>query len=240
MFAEMIDKILGVGEADIIQHDGISYKDEPANRTISRLKMPEQYEPKPRYFQTLLGLYEFFKSEGNLDDMWFHVENPSLVSLNGLLDPANDNTRFCFAKAESTVNQFEFGRWMDLEMFIINLQSRFNPTETVSQLIDMLGALANENIIENKDDGFSQSVQIKTGISTKSQVKIKNPVTLTPYRTFMEVSQPPSQMIFRIKKTNGIGILCSLWVADGGVWELQAIENINKWLVERSGGVVIG
>ena len=39
----------------------------------------------------------------------------------------------------------------------------------------------------NKDDGFTQTLEIKTGITTKEKVEVKNHVLLQPYRTFREV-----------------------------------------------------
>ncbi|PFR65873.1 hypothetical protein COK29_26730, partial [Bacillus cereus] len=53
-----------------------------------------------------------------------------------------------------------------------------------------------------------------------------NPVSLQPYRTFVEVEQPKSNFIFRMKD----GPRCSIHEADGGAWKLQAMNNIEDYL----------
>ena len=52
------------------------------------------------------------------------------------------------------------------------------------------------------DDGISQKTTIKQGIASKTDVIVPNPVTLVPYRTFLEVEQPPSEFVFRIRDIN--------------------------------------
>ena len=98
----------------------------------------------------------------------------------------------------------------------------------ISSLIDVLGNLANEHVTENKDDGLSQTIQVRTGITTRAKVKIENPLSLKPYRTFREVEQPESLFIFRLKNQNGLH--CALYESDGGAWKLEAIKNIKAHL----------
>lgn len=125
------------------------------------------------------------------------------------------------------------GQWHDLELFIIQLQGMFVAHDPkAGAIIDMLGHLANEYIKENRDDGFSQSIQVRTGITTKSEVTIENPICLTPYRTFREVKQPSSDFIFRLRNTNN-NLQCALFEGDGGAWELEAVKNIAAYLQER-------
>lgn len=53
-------------------------------------------------------------------------------------------------------------------------------------------------------------------------VQVKPRVKLTPFRTFLEVSQPESEYLVRVDKGNQIG----LFEADGGIWKLEAKKNI--------------
>lgn len=57
-------------------------------------------------------------------------------------------------------------------------------------------------------------------------MRVPNPVELAPYRTFLEVEQPESQFIFRMKD----GPRCAIFEADGGAWRNQAITNIREYL----------
>lgn len=51
-----------------------------------------------------------------------------------------------------------------------------------------------------------------------------------PYRTFLEVDQPVSEFIFRMKQDKYDGVLCALFEADGGAWKMEATERIKKYL----------
>lgn len=59
---------------------------------------------------------------------------------------------------------------------------------------------------------------------------VPNPVKLKPYRTFLEVDQPVSEFIFRMKQDKYDGVLCALFEADGGAWKMEATERIKKYL----------
>ncbi|MDD3140742.1 MAG: hypothetical protein PHX08_17475 [Lachnospiraceae bacterium] len=76
---------------------------------------------------------------------------------------------------------------------------------------------------------FHQRITIKTGITQVADDIIPNPVTLRPYRTFTEVTQPESQFIFRMKDGREC-LLCGLFEADGGAWNKVAMDNIKKYL----------
>lgn len=57
-----------------------------------------------------------------------------------------------------------------------------------------------------------------------------NPVKLTPYRTFLEVKQPASDFIFRMKQDKYDGIVCAIFEADGGAWKMEAAHRIKEYL----------
>lgn len=83
--------------------------------------------------------------------------------------------------------------------------------------------------ITTGDDGISQQVTIKTGVATVGNAIVPNPVTLKPYRTFVEVEQPESKFIFRMKD----GPTAALFEADGGVWRNKAMHEIKKYIYEN-------
>ncbi len=184
-------------------------------------------EPTTLILHTLTGLVDYAKDEA-VNEFFIHVKDFNEVSICGHLNPDNYNKRFSYATAQFKDRFFQFGTWIHLEDFIIALMSQFVQTATVNKLINALGNLANENIVENKDDGFSQKIQIKTGLTMKSEVEIQNPMVFQPFRTFQEIEQPESNCIFRLKDNRGM--MCSIHEADGGKWKLTAIERIKAWL----------
>ena len=67
---------------------------------------------------------------------------------------------------------------------------------------------------------------------SKEAAVVPNPVRLKPYRTFLEVEQPESEFIFRMKDCHG-GIGCAFFEADGGAWKIEATQNIKAYLQEE-------
>jgi len=232
MLQKFVEKILSL---DAIRQekigDHIYTKD-----GLSIVHPPQHSKPAVLGFKTLQGLADYMNSQidpERVEDskLFVHVFDFDKVFIYGNIDPMNENIRFKYCEAGLDATAFKFDQFHDLERFIIALQSLFVYDEVIGGMIDMLGKLANETVVENKDDKFSQTIQVTTGITTRSKVKVENPLTLRPYRTFREIEQPSSQFILRLRNQGGIN--CSLYEADGGAWKLAAIANIKKWLSEK-------
>lgn len=229
MLKEAIEKILSLAPIQIKEIGGFTY----AKNSLSRVDPPKFEQPTPQVFHTLSGLVAFTtgRKVEFTGELYCHIVDQITVAVKNNLNPEAGNIRFKYAEAKCIEDRFGFGRWYPLEDFIVAVQSQFVMNDVISQLIDHLGHLANENVTENKDDGFSQSIQIRTGITTKSSVKIENPLSLKPFRTFREVEQPESMFIFRLR--NQGSLQCSLYESDGGAWKLAAIESIKKYLTDE-------
>lgn len=191
---------------------------------------PRVYNAKdPLIIKTLTGLVDYIKSnlERKEAKLLLHIEKPDEVSLMGLL--AEDGSREYLASAQAIVPRFNFDYFLDIEEFNVALQSVFAPTADRDILLKVVGNLKEDNVKTTGDDGISQAVTIKTGVATAADVKVPNPVTLAPYRTFIEVKQPESKFIFRMKD----GPRGAIFEADGGAWRNQAILNIKTFLEEQ-------
>ncbi len=191
---------------------------------------PRVYNAKdPLIIKTLTGLVDYIKSnlERKEAKLLLHIEKPDEVSLMGLL--AEDGSREYLASAQAIVPRFNFDYYLDIEEFNVALQSVFAPTADRDILLKVVGNLKEDNVKTTGDDGVSQAVTIKTGVATAADVKVPNPVTLAPYRTFIEVKQPESKFIFRMKD----GPRGAIFEADGGAWRNQAILNIKTFLEEQ-------
>ena len=97
-------------------------------------------------------------------------------------------------------------------------------------LLKFSGAVENGTVAEYGDDGVTQKVTVRQGIASKTDAIVPNPVRLRPYRTFIEVDQPVSEFIFRMKDSHEI--CCALFEADGGAWKNEAMENVKEYLQE--------
>jgi hypothetical protein len=175
--------------------------------------------------RSLAGLVEYLKSNFDTEDkIMVHVESPTEVS--AFLELNSDRNRDYLMKASAMIPQFRFEEWYDPETFNIKLQSVFVKNEDRDVILQVVGNIREEDVKTFGDNGVSQSVTAKVGVATVGQVEVPNPVLLAPYRTFVEVEQPESNFVFRMKN----GPRCSLFEADGGAWKLEAMNNVSTYL----------
>jgi hypothetical protein len=232
MLSAFVDKITSLGEIRTLDHKGDTY----TNANLARVRPPEQVAPSPMIFRNLRGLINFLDDSADKSDipapsdLLLHIVDPFTVNLVGRLQPDNDNQRFCFAKAQATPIGFQFGQYVTLEDMVLALQCEFKQTDQRDALISMLGSVASEHVREHKDDGMSQSIQIKSGLLIKSEVKVTNPILLSPYRTFRECEQVTSPFIIRFKARGEHQPMVMLKDAGGEYWQLDAMLNIRVWL----------
>lgn len=179
---------------------------------------------------TLTSLVDYIK--GNTDTMAermiVQVKSPEEVCLFSQLD--EDRNREYLVNVTAQVPGFNYEKFIDHETFCINVQSKFlNDPETDKDLIlKFAGTVEQGSVAEYGDNGVTQKATVRTGIASKADAVVPNPVKLRPYRTFMEVEQPVSEFIFRMAEERGI--TCALFEADGGAWKNAAMQNIKNYL----------
>lgn len=232
MIKEALKYIVGLGEEKVrIEKVTLSSGKEEIYST-QHLERLSEYCPRADHISmnTLTSLVDYIK--GNIDAMAdrmiVQVKSPEEVWLFSQLD--DDRKREYLVKATALVPAFHYDRFIDHEEFCISVQSKFlNDPETDKDLIlKFAGTVEQGSVAEYGDTGVTQKATVKTGIATKSDAVVPNPVKLRPYRTFMEVEQPVSEFIFRMKDSGGI--TCSLFEADGGAWKNAAMQNIKNYL----------
>ena len=128
--------------------------------------------------------------------------------------------------------RFEYGREYDQESFLVSMQACFAPSDEREDVAKVASNIVSTQEATFSDDGISQQVVMKTGVTKKENAIIPNPVRLIPYRTFLEVEQPESEFVFRITEGRGGVPFFKLVAADGGRWEAVAVDNVKSYLVE--------
>lgn len=116
-----------------------------------------------------------------------------------------------------------------LEMSIIRLKSIFSETPDREMLIKQLSCICQEDSVTTNDDGVSQVVTTSQGIARKGKETTKAIVELRPFRTFPEIDQPASEFLFRLDSKSS-EVTASLYEADGGLWEVEAKQNVAEYL----------
>lgn len=232
MIKEALQYIVGLGKAEEHVINGACYSDKPLHRI-------DTYYPKADAIEmhTLTSLVDYIKSE--VDEMpprmIVEVKSPTEVELYSQLDPNRD--RESLAVASARVPGFEFDRFVEHEKFCINLQSKFIPSDDRELILKFAGTVEAGSVSEYGDDGVTQKATIKTGLASKGDAIVPNPVCLRPYRTFLEVEQPESAFVFRMKQDSYGSVMCAIFEADGGAWKMDATQAIKEYLQRELDGM---
>lgn len=182
------------------------------------------------HMHTLTSLVDYIK--GNIDTMAdkmiIEVVSPEEVNLYSQLNEVRKREHLVTVNAR--IPDFNFDHFMDKEEFLINIQSKFMDSDDRALLLKFAGTVEAGTVAEYGDDGVSQKATVKTGIASKEEALVPNPVKLRPYRTFLEVEQPASDFIFRMREGAHGNILCGIFEADGGAWMMNATKHIKEYL----------
>lgn len=225
MLKSLFEYVVGLSKANMVTIDGTVYTDKP-------LHLPEMPTIETLRTDNLSSIVDFIKHawDADLHDIddtvqkIIHVEDAGKVNLySSVCNECMDRQKFM--TAEWAGNKFPFGQFMDAEKFNILLQTCFMETDDLKVIQQVVGNLRDEAVQNYGDDGVSQSVTIRTGIATVGQVRVPSPAKLRPYRTFLEVEQPASLFILRMRE----GGQCALFEADGGLWRETARQNIRNY-----------
>lgn len=176
---------------------------------------------------SLSGLAEMIKQEMNEYNLPLFVRATSAERVHVFGAIRDDMQRERPFTAEAKFIGFDFNEYISIEDMIICLKSRFAPTEDRDYLVQLLGNITDQQSVQTKDDGITQSATVKSGIQLVGEQRIKPIVTLKPYRTFLEVEQPESDFLIRLKDGRA-----ALFEADGGAWKCEAVKNIADKLRE--------
>ncbi|MBC2140163.1 MULTISPECIES: hypothetical protein [Listeria] len=197
-----------------------------ADGDVKEIKKRAIIADKRLYLNTLTGLIDYIKANLERIDkkMILRINGPQEVMLEGLLE--FDGNRETLVHVDALLPEIRYNNFLDSESFIIALQANFTETPDRDILLKVMGNVVEGEVKNVGDDGTSQSVVIKSGISSKAEAKVPNPVVLAPYRTFIEVEQPASSFIFRMKE----GPCGAIFEADGGAWKHAAIKNVKEHL----------
>lgn len=157
------------------------------------------------------------------DELFIHVISPDKVELLGSLNDYGE--RELLLVAERYADDFDFNEFHNREELNIELQSKFVANKDQAILLKFIGNYRESTTQTATDDGVSQIAEMKTGAASVENVKVPNPVSLRPYRTFAEVEQPESKFVFRMSQ----GMQGGLFEADNSQWKNEAIKNIKKY-----------
>lgn len=228
--SDAVKAILNGAAVELITVDGNTF-------TSREVFLPPK-DPMPGTLQvhTLQGIVDFIGKFNKAAIEYIHVKNATEVYVIGALEGRHRARPYYLQATPVAGKKFSFNAFHDQEVFVIGVQVAFVPTEQRAKLLSIVGNLLNETVINQDDDGVTQKVITRRGVSMANKPEsAPNPITLSPYRTFPEIPQPSSPFILRIKE----GCQVALFETADHQWELQAIQAIADYLTEKIEGVAI-
>lgn len=185
---------------------------------------------------TLTGVVDFLTSGAEGKEVLVHVENHNRVFVRSFISGL-ERQRETLLDAEAYPVDHKFGKHLPVDEFIVYLQSTFTQDETTDTIIKIVSNLVTGAEAQYTDDGMTQRVEAKAGITRVEKIDLPNPVTLRPYRTFMDIEQPASRFVLRIKAAgDDKRPQVALFEADGGAWKSAAVREIARWLRAQTNG----
>ncbi|MEW6775351.1 MAG: hypothetical protein AB1405_03605 [Bdellovibrionota bacterium] len=236
MIREAVDKIQELVEDKnpIVESGGRDY-------SIRQLHPVVPPTPKPIGLSTLAGVRDLAKKLLDQQELILVVveSGGEVAIVSQLLDDWQQRAEYGRATVENQGAPFPFGQKLDPESFIIAVHSQFADTADKGIILKLAGAITAERVVTAQDDGISQQVGVRQGITMQEKASLPSLVSLKPFRTFREVDQPESKFLFRAhQEGDGIPRL-SLREADGGAWKIEAIQRVAKWLRDNCPGVEV-
>lgn len=237
MLKAAIEKIVELAHPSVIDVDGRKFSTGEFEE-VRPLKFYPKYLPLTGLDSVVKMTREEAVPTYPNKKIYVQVSGHNTVSVFTEYDEEKRRADLYLAKAD--VPGFREG-FRDREEMVIQLRSLFLQTTETAYLLDLISRMTDDEKVTTRDNGVTQMVEAKKGVALKETVEIRPRVKLTPFRTFLEVEQPESEFLLRIRDGGEIG----LFEADGGAWKLVAKRNIVRYLEERlsdliqSGRVVV-
>ena len=227
MTKDALQYVVGLRKPEIIELGDDCYTDKELTR------IPSVLRARALEMSTLTSLVDYIKA--NVDSMskkmLVHVTDPTTVHLISCLNA--DRERETLIKVSAELPYFRYGEYMGHEEFLIAMQAKFQANKDRDLLLKFAGTVESGTVAQYGDDGVTQKATVKSGVASKTDAIVPNPVNLIPYRTFLEVEQPESAFIFRMRESERGGVSCAIFEADGGAWKYEAMHNIAAYIREE-------
>ena len=225
---EFLEKVEEMVQPQTLTEGIRTFVDKPMHMLVDEIAADT-----PLHTNSLSSVADYIKSNADFDALAsdgrkiIHVEDEKTVWLYTEMNSFKKRSALLLASA--WVSSFPFGQWLSLENFIISVQANFVTDEHRDELLSFVATVKQDTGVEQQDDGVTQKVTTRSGVSLSRTSKVPNPITLRPFRTFSEVEQPESTFVFRIKAEEGGGVKAALCAADGEAWRHDAILKIRDY-----------
>ena len=186
------------------------------------------------------GVVEMPDVDGETLAVLIHIEDPHTVSVKTTLSDAYGRRDTLLTAKYQNPNSFSFDQYYeDLTKFIIALQASFVDDDALKYLIRVASSMKAGASVSTSDDGFSQTVELKTGEIKSGSVDIKPRIWLKPIRTFQEIEPVSSEFLIRFKQSGSGMPSIALFNVNGTQWRNDTMQAIRKYLDDVVGEIAI-
>lgn len=233
MFEALIEQIQKAVEPITVNLNGENY----FSRNV--YLPPEAPTVKTRNVLSLQGLIEYCKLDPDAaieNGAFLLVSSPTNVRLvSPFFGRHEQHHVFVEADCHSLLPiRKDYISYLEVEDFILRIQNFFVQSEVTEDLLQILSRIEIKDESAIEDDGLSQSVTTRSGISTLTQKELPRWIPLRPYRTFPEIEQPSSDYVFRMKQS-GKEAYAKLSESESPQWKVEAMNSIRQYLTEKLG-----
>ena len=234
MLKEAIDRIADLA-VDAEAHETIDIAGQPHiihKGEVKALRIPLA---EPLKIRTLRGLVDYIKENRDglaLADLTVIVDSPAQVRLIG--KARADGRRACHVVATEPDASAKFdgfvNRYMSVEDFVVGAQRHFRTgLGDLAQLLATIGNISQGDVRQVEDDGVTQNVTVKAGITKVGSAPLPSPTMLCPRRSFPEVELALVPFVVRVRKTNELPQV-ALFECDGDSWKIDAAAKIAEYV----------
>jgi hypothetical protein len=226
MIKEAIDRILAISEPKEMHILGRTFlvsagkTEEVSNENHTRLESP-----------SLDGLLDYSKRFAGTD-AFIYVSSPTCVTL--FANKAKSGLNHVAYTAKACINTFPFGNKLSQEEMTIKLRSCFEENEDLRSLLVGISRITSGPVTTSADDGVTQTVTVKTGVSMKDEADV-NPVRrLVAYRSFAGISSPKASYLLRVYADKEQGPRFSLFDMEGDAWIAETVSKLKTYCRNRT------
>lgn len=229
MLKEAIEKIVSLADPHVYEIGEEMYTNDKMTRIDPHIDRPNGIN-----FSSLDGIKQAVREEIDRSE----IEKPLFISVTSEVSVSvfttlrRDNLKRDVLYIADAVLPSEPPKWSPHEDAMIALRSQYVQNEGSEYLLSLLSNISDDNSVKSEDNGMTQTVTSRAGVALAAKVAVKPIVALRPYRTFLEVEQPESDFLVRMKpgdKEKGIQAIIGIIEADGGAWKIKARAAIAEY-----------
>lgn len=204
MLAEALQKLVDLAKTEIYDYGDRSL----SSRPLHNIPLPE--EPiYPTVDLISLSGFAQFVGKNKQSGTFIRCKAQSVECLTE--EFGKRRQRNVLARVTCNVKPFNFGTFVDMEHFRIELLTRFVSTPDLENILEFTSKLTSESANSLVDNGIAQTITAKIGIATNGPATVPSPCRLAPVRSFREIEQPEGVFVLRLRKGQTGGVDAALF-----------------------------